>query len=347
MESLQALLATTIYQEASDLHLVVGSKPKLRINGVLKEIKLDKLTAADTRAYAEEILGDRYTEYNSLGELDTAYSLPGVGRFRVNVFRQRNSDTVAIRAINSQPPTLTELGQSAIIKKLTQEKKGLIIVTGTTGSGKSTTLAAMINEINHTRADRIITLEDPIEYLHPHKLGLVSQREIGSDSASYENALRAALRQDPDVILIGEMRDLTTMSIALTAAETGHLVFSTLHTIDAASSITRIIDTFPANQQEQVRTQLRVVLKAVISQQLVPTIDNKRACAQEILINTIGISNLIKENKVHQIPSSILTGSAHGMRTMNMSLMDLVRKGTITRDTAYAYSLDKENLKGF
>lgn len=343
MIELDQLLKETVLRNASDLHLVVGVPPVLRINGSLIQMQEERLTDTDLNEYVEVVLnGLDYAEYMEKGEYDCAYSVPGLGRFRINAFKQRGSSTIAIRAISTEPPTLEGLNQPQIIKDLTLEKKGLILITGATGSGKSTTLAAMVNEINKTRPEIIITLEDPIEYLHRHNKSIVSQREIGRDSLSYASALRAALREDPDIILIGEMRDLETMSIALTAAETGHLVLSTLHTIDAVSSITRIVDAFPANQQDQIRNQLRGVLKAVISQQLVPTIDNKRVCAQEILINTPGIGNLIKENKIHQIPTALQTGSKYGMKTMESSLKQLVANRIITNETASLYSLEKK-----
>ncbi len=289
---------------------------------------------------------EKYEEYLSIGEFDTSYSAQGIGRFRVNVFKQRNSDAIAIRVIALKIPTLDELKHPAVLKDIVTKKRGLVLVTGPTGSGKSTTLAAMINEINNTRQAHIITLEDPIEYLHKHNNCIVNQREIGKDSKSYGNALKAILREDPDVILVGEMRDLETISIAITAAETGHLVFSTLHTIGAAKTIDRIIDVFPPHQQQQVKIQLSSVLQAVVSQQLLPNIEgNSRVAALEVMVSTPGIQNLIREGKTHQIESAVQTGNKYGMKTMDMAIAELYKKGVISMDTAMTYAVDRETLK--
>lgn len=251
MYFLKDLLDKTTELNASDLHLTVGIPPTIRVNGRLYPIGKEKLGPEDIEVFAKEILGERFERYSEVGEADTSYSLHGIGRFRVNIFKQRNSDAIAIRVIALKIPTLEELKHPKVLKDLVQKQRGLVLVTGPTGSGKSTTLAAMINEINSTRQAHIITLEDPIEYLHKHNKCIINQREIGKDSRSYQNALRAILREDPDVILVGEMRDLETIGIAITAAETGHLVFSTLHTIGAAKTIDRIIDVFPPHQQQQ------------------------------------------------------------------------------------------------
>ena len=343
--SLNALLETTIKEKASDLHLTVGVSPVIRVNGALTTVNEEKLMPADTERYAREILGDLYEEYTLKGEIDTSFSLAGLGRFRVNIFKQRGSDAAAIRVVGLKIPTISELNLPPVINDLTSMQRGLVLVTGPTGSGKSTTLAAMINEINSNRAAHIVTLEDPIEYLHKHNKSIINQREVGRDTKSYANALKAVLREDPDVILVGEMRDLETISIALTAAETGHLVLSTLHTIGAAKTIDRIIDVFPPYQQQQIKVQLSAVLKGVISQQLIPRADGDgRIAALEVMVSTHGIQNLIREGKTHQIESAIQTGSKYGMKTMDMSLAEIVKKGHITKEEAIAHSVDKEMI---
>ncbi len=345
MISLNELLDITVNKKASDLHLTVGIAPTMRINGELVQITKEKLTQSHTETYTKEILNDLYTEYINKGEIDTSYSVSGLGRFRVNIFKQRGSNAIAIRVVTLKIPTLDELGFPPVLKELTQRQRGLVLVTGPTGSGKSTTLAAMINQINSTRSGHIITLEDPVEYLHKHNKCIINQREIGKDSRSYQNALRAALREDPDVILVGEIRDMETISIALTAAETGHLVFSTLHTIGASKTIDRITDIFPPYQQQQTKIQLAAVLQGVISQQLLPKSDNSgRIAALEIMVVTAAIQNLIREGKTHQIDSSVQTGGKYGMKTMDMALSELQKRGVISYDTALTYAIDKEIL---
>ena len=326
MYFLKELLVNTIEMGASDLHLTVGVPPTVRKNGKLVQIGKENLLPNDIEKFAKEILESKYDEYLEIGEYDISYSLTGVGRFRVNVFKQRNSDAIAIRVIALKIPTLEELRYPTVLKEIANKQRGLILVTGPTGSGKSTTLAAMINEINSSRQGHIITLEDPIEYLHKHKSCIINQREIGKDSKSYQSALKAILREDPDVILVGEMRDLETISIAITAAETGHLVLSTLHTIGAAKTIDRIIDVFPPYQQQQVKVQLSSVLQAVVSQQLIEKSDGSgRTAALEVMVTTPGIQNLIREGKTHQIESAVQTGSKYGMKTMDMALADLYK----------------------
>ncbi|XZI55741.1 type IV pilus twitching motility protein PilT [Clostridium perfringens] len=344
MQSLAELLELTVKEGASDLHLTVGISPIIKVNGKLVRLEHEILRPEDTEAYAREILQDAYEKYDAIGEYDTSYSIHGKGRFRVNIYKQRNSTALAIRVISLDMPTLDSLGYPETLKDICNLKRGLVLVTGPTGSGKSTILAALINEINSNRESHIITIEDPIEFLHKHNKSIVNQREIGKDTLSYERALKAALREDPDVILIGEMRDLETISTAITAAETGHLVFSTLHTIGAAKTIDRIVDVFPPHQQEQIKIQLASVLQIIISQQLVETVDGDRNAALEIMVATPAIKNLIREGKTHQIESSIQTGSKYGMRTMDMELANLYREGIITQETAMNSAIDREIL---
>lgn len=346
MYNLKELLEKTIELNASDLHLTTGTPPVIRLNGKLMAIGEENLTKDIMSEFAKKILGDKFDEYNEIGEADISYELSNKGRFRVNVFKQSNKDAIALRVMSLKIPSLDELNHPNILKELIKKQRGLILVTGPTGSGKSTTLAAMINEINKTRSAHIITLEDPIEYVHNHQKCIINQREIGKDTKSYANALRAVLREDPDVILVGEMRDLETISIAITAAETGHLVLSTLHTIGAAKTIDRIIDVFPPHQQQQIRIQLASVLQGIISQQLVPSIDGtKRFAALETMVITPAIQNQIREGKTYQIESAIQTGGRFGMKTMDMSLGELVRNGDISKETAILYSTDKEILE--
>ncbi|WHH59667.1 type IV pilus twitching motility protein PilT [Petroclostridium sp. X23] len=344
--NIDELLKYTVSQGASDLHITVGIPPTMRVNGELVHIGENRLMPDDTEIIVKQILSDAQFEFfKQKGEIDLSFSLAGIGRFRVNVFRQRGTAAAAIRLVASRIPDPEELGLPISVTELAKKNRGLILVTGPTGSGKSTTLASLINMINQQRGDHILTLEDPIEYLHRHNKSIVNQREIGHDSQSYANALRAALRQDPDVILVGEMRDLETISIAITAAETGHLVLSTLHTIGAAKTIDRVIDIFPPFQQQQIRVQMSTVLQAVISQQLIPKKDKQgRVAAIEVMIANPAIRNLIREGKSHQITSIIQTGMKYGMQTMDHSLADLYKKGVISREEAVMYAVDQDVL---
>ncbi|ADL51586.1 type IV pilus twitching motility protein PilT [Clostridium cellulovorans] len=344
---LNEMLNKVAEKRASDLHLTVGVPPMIRVNGELTPLGSDILKPDDTKAFTKQILGDEsYEKYIENGEIDISYSMSGTGRYRVNIYKQRGSDALALRSVGLAIPSLKSLEMPSILTELSNKKRGLVLITGPTGSGKTTTLAAMINEINASRAQHIITLEDPIEYMHKHNKCIVNQREIGKDSKSYADALRAVLREDPDVILIGEMRDLETISIAITAAETGHLVLSTLHTIGAAKTIDRIIDVFPPHQQQQVRVQLSAVLQGVVSQQLVPTVDgNGRVAALETMIVTPGIQNLIREGRSHQIQSSVQTGSKYGMKTMDMSIVELYKKKIISYETAMLFAVEKDMVE--
>lgn len=341
------LLKATVENKASDLHITVGIPPMLRINGELRQHGEIPLTPEDTTELTYQVLNDDQKDaLEKTGELDLSFYLPSVARFRVNAYKQRGSYTLAIRVVNIKIPSLDELGFPNCMKELAMKPRGLILVTGPTGSGKSTTLAAMIDYINKNRTAHVLTLEDPIEYLHKHQKCMVNQREMGSDSLSFANALRAALREDPDVILVGEMRDMETIAIAITAAETGHLVMSTLHTVSADQTIDRIIDAFPSYQQPQIRTQLSSVLEGIVAQQLLPLVDNSgRTAALEILLANNAIRNLIREGRTHQIQTSIQTGSKVGMRSMDASLGELVRKGIISKDIAMERAADTEMLR--
>lgn len=336
-------------KKASDIHITVGIPPILRINGQLIYFNEEKLKPEDTKTLVYETLNeDLIKELEEKGEVDTSFSSPGIGRYRVNAYKQRGSYGMALRIIPLEIPSVDDLGLPIVVKDLARLPRGLILVTGPTGSGKSTTLATMINQINNERRCHILTLEDPIEYLHRHNQSIVNQREIGTDSRSFANGLRAALRQDPDVILVGEMRDLETISIALTAAETGHLVLSTLHTNGAAKTIDRIIDVFPPHQQQQVRVQFSSAIQAIISQQLLPKADESgRVAAFEVMVATTAIRNLIREDKIHQIDTAIQTGAKYQMQTMDASLLELYRKGLISKDSALTQAINQENIKKY
>ncbi len=343
MYDINELLIKTLEMKASDLHLTVGSVPILRINGDLVKFGENVLLPDDTKNLVEQILNvNQMSELLKSGDYDLSYSVKNYGRFRVNVYKQRGSFGMAIRSVANKVPNLEELLLPPVLKEIARKKRGLVLVTGPTGSGKSTTLASMIDRINNERSCHILTLEDPIEYLHSHNKSIVNQRELKNDFLSFSEGLRAGLRQDPDVILLGEMRDIETMQIALTAAETGHIVFSTLHTMGATSTIDRIIDAFPPHQQQQVVVQLANVLEAVVSQQLLPREGGGRVVGVEIMVTTPAIKNLIRERKTHQIQSSIQTGSKFGMQTMDSSVLDLYNKGLISKDNMIRFSVDNE-----
>ena len=343
---LEQIISTAIKNGASDIHLTPGTPPVIRCSGELLRIGDEKLMPDDTLALAKEIfaINDYSEKFEKKGEIDFSFAIAKMGRFRVNIFKQRGSIAIAIRTIPMEIPDINYLEIPESVVKLTGKTRGLVLVTGPTGAGKSTTLAALINKINAERNCHIITLEDPIEYLHKHKIGIVNQREIGIDSESFANALRAALREDPDVIMIGEMRDQETISTALTAAETGHLVFGTLHTMGAAKTIDRIVDSFTDYQQQQVRVQLASVLQSVITQQLIP-VGEKMVPAFEVMMVTHGISNLIREGKTHQIDNLIQTGNRYGMQTMDGTLLGLFKKGRITREDVLTYCFDPEIME--
>jgi twitching motility protein PilT len=348
--SIDTLLEQMVAHNASDLHVTVGSKPVLRLRGQLHRLEaLPVLTAEDTRNLLYRITSTEQQKKLELErQLDMSYSIPGVARFRVNIYSQRESLAGAFRLIPTELKTLEELGMPKSLYALCEKPRGLVLVTGPTGSGKSTTLSALIDEINRTRADHIITIEDPIEFLHRHKSCVVNQRELGPDATSFADALRGALRQDPDVILLGEMRDLETISTALTAAETGHLVFATLHTQDASSTVDRLIDVFPAAQQGQIRTQIAGSLQGVVTQALIPTADGQgRVPAVEILFPDDAVRNLIRQAKVEQVYSIMQTGTARGMMTLEQSLSELVLRGVITHEMALARSSRPDQLEGF
>jgi len=347
--SIDPLLAAMAERNASDLHLSAGSPPVIRVNGKLELLpETDDLELDDIRTLVYRILS---TEQQKLLEtkrqLDFSYSLPGVARFRVNAYYQRMSLGAAFRMIPTRIKTPEELALPERLYELGEKPRGLVLVTGPTGSGKSTTLAALIDQINRTRADHILTIEDPIEFLHQHRRCIVNQREIGEDATTFSEGLRAALRQDPDVILVGEMRDLETIATALTAAETGHLVFATLHTQSAPQTIDRIIDAFPAGQQQQVRIQLAATLQGVVTQNLVPTADRRgRTAALEILVPDDAVRNLIRQAKIEQIYSVMQTSSGRGMQTMEQSLADLTMRRVITSEVALSRTTHREQFLG-
>ncbi len=338
-EKIDHILRVSFELKASDIHLTVGVPPIIRMNGELKQLGKEILSPHDTEEMAKAIIPKNMWEtFKETGELDFSYGIPGVSRFRVNTYFQRSCISLALRVVPSRIPTLEELNMPDMLKKIAEKPQGLVLVTGPTGSGKSTTLASIIQYMNQNMRKHIITLEDPIEYLHKHGHSIIDQREVGFDTKDFANGLRASLRQDPDVILVGEMRDLETIQTAITAAETGHLVFGTLHTSSAPTTINRMIDVFPPSQQQQIRIQLASVLVSVISQRLFQTVDKKgRRAATEILINNAAVANLIRNEKIHQIANVMQTSRAAGMHTLETSIMELIQSGAISKEAAEPY----------
>ena len=348
MSRIDEILKTAKEAGASDVHITVGIPPKMRVNGKLIALEgYQRMLPDDTMGVARDIMSEKQFELlDANGQHDMSFSIMGLGRFRLNVFKQRGSVAMAIRLVATEIPDPEILGIPQSVVNLYQRQRGLVLVTGPTGSGKSTTLASIIDKINDNREAHIITLEDPIEFLYQHNKSIVNQREVGLDSDNYANALRAALREDPDVILVGEMRDLETISTAITAAETGHLVLSTLHTIGAASTVDRIIDVFPPHQQQQIRIQLANVLEAVISQQLIPTADgDSRVGAFEVMHVNSAVRNMIREGKTHQLITIMQTNRKQGMITMDDAIVELCKSGQINRDMAIHYAQDPETMQ--
>ncbi len=347
MANLHQLLKAMIEKGASDLHLTTGSAPQLRVDGHLTPLKMDPLSPQDTKQACYSILTDAQKHrFEANNELDLSFGVKGLARFRANIFVQRGAVAGAFRTIPYKILTFEELGLPPVIEKLAQRPRGLILVTGPTGSGKSTTLASILNKINTENNHHIITIEDPIEYLHPHKNCVVNQREVGADTQSFKTALRYILRQDPDVVLVGEMRDLETIEAALTVSETGHLCLATLHTNSCVQTINRVIDVFPAHQQSQIRTQLSFVLEGVVSQTLLPkATGGGRVIALEVMVPNPAIRNLIREDKIHQIYSQMQIGQdKFGMQTLNQSLADLYQRRLITHEDAMMRSSDQDEL---
>jgi twitching motility protein PilT len=345
---LHQLLRAMIEKGASDLHITTGQSPLLRIDGAIVPLKLPKLEPVDTKRLCYTILTEEQKiQFEQNNELDFAFGVRGLSRFRANIFMQRDNVAGAFRTIPFKILSFEELGLPAIVPELANKPSGLVLVTGPTGSGKSTTLASMIDKINAEQRMHIITIEDPIEYLHPHKLSVVNQREVGTDTESFKIALKYVLRQDPDVVLVGEMRDLETIEAALTISETGHLVFATLHTNSAVSTINRIIDVFPPHQQQQIRVKLSFVLQGVVSQQLIPRMGSPgRTLAMEVLIPNPAIRNLIREDKIHQIYSQMQVGQEkHGMQTLNQALYSLWARRIISLEEAMGRSLEPDELR--
>ena len=348
VKGMQDLLRMAIEQKASDLHIKAGSPPGLRMRGDLLPMEdMPPLTGDDTERLINSIMSDENKEeFREEGDMDFAYSFSDLHRFRVNVYMQRDTMASVLRAIPVHVPAIDDLGLPEVLKEISLRKRGLVLVTGPTGSGKSTTLAAMVDYINSNRKCNIVTMEDPIEFIHRDNASYVSQRSVGRDTKTFNTALTHVLRQDPDVILVGEMRDLNTIETAITAAETGHLVMATLHTKSATETVNRVMDVFPPHQQPQVRAQLSVTLEAVVCQALVPTRDGiGRVCVMEIMLRTAAMANLIRENKSHQLSNVIQTNSAMGMQTLDQALNEQIEKGLVTYDVAAAYAINPSDLK--
>ncbi len=345
MINLRELLEQMVQMNASDLHLTVGTPPVVRVDGKLQRLNQDMLTAEQTKKLAYSMLNEKQKlKFEQNWELDFSFGIENMSRFRCNIFMQRGNVAVALRQIPYKVKTFEELGLPKVIAEFAKLPRGLVLVTGPTGSGKSTTLASVIDKINKERPVHIITVEDPIEYLHRHQMALINQREVFADTPSFSSALKYALREDPDVVLVGEMRDLETIESALSISETGHLAFATLHTNSAAESINRIIDVFPTNQQEQIRVTLSFTLQAVVSQTLIPKIGGGRCMGLEILVVTPAIRAIIRDDKIHQIYSMLQSGQKYGMKTMNQSLAELYTAGKITLNDAMSYSHNTQEL---
>ncbi|MDQ1256227.1 MAG: twitching motility protein PilT [Candidatus Hydrogenedentes bacterium] len=347
MMPFQQILAYAVKNGASDIHLTVGSPPAVRVDGAIRFIGEESLTPRDTASFLDDVMSPEQKEvYFKTGDFDLALSISGLGRFRCNILRQRGSCGMVLRHVKGKILGFSALNLPVVMERICEYRRGLVLVTGTTASGKSTTLAALIDRVNSTRREHIITLEDPIEFLHSNKKSIVTQREVAIDTRDFRTALRAAMREDPDVILVGEMRDAETFAAAISAAETGHMVFSTLHTTNCMMTMDRILDMFPSGQHDQIRSQLSLQLRAIISQRLLRTVDEKgRVPAVEVMLNTPSISKLMRENLLKQIPNAIAGGKEDGMQTFNMSLVDLCRKGLISEEEAMFSSDNPDELK--
>jgi len=346
--SMRELLEELVAKEGSDLHLTVGQLPKVRVDGELRdsEVYTEELTPKDTTEMGYSLLTEKQKRtFEVEDELDFSFGVARLSRFRANLFRQRGAIALAIRQIPFEIRSFERLGLPSVVSTFADRTNGLVLVTGATGSGKSSTLAALIDKINRERKVHILTIEDPIEFIHSHRASMVNQREVGSDTQSFGNALKYALRQDPDVVLIGEMRDAETIAAAITMAETGHLVFATLHSNSAAETVNRIVDVFPSDQQPQIRTQLASVLEGIVTQQLLPKRGGGRALAAEVLVVTNAIRALIREGKTHQIYSSMQAGGSHGMQTLNQALVQLYMGGLVTREEVFQATEDSVELE--